>query len=50
MEVVLIKNITSSGIFKLTLKVQVPFWVSILLQLMTMCRPFSRKEKKNVGS
>ena len=50
MEVAPIKNITSSVILKLTLKVQVPFWVSMLLQVMTMCCRFSGKEKKNVGS
>ena len=48
MEVALIKNITTTVIFKLTLKVQVPFWVSILLQLMTMCRPFSIKRKQKM--
>ena len=42
-------NITSSVILKLTLKVQLLIWVSMLSQAMTMSRRFSGKEKKNVG-
>ena len=48
-EVALMQNITISVILKLTWKVQVPFWVSLLLQVMTMSRCFSGKEKKNAG-
>ena len=46
MNAALIQNITSSVILKLTLNVHVPFWVSMLLQVMTMSRRFSGKEKK----
>ena len=42
----LIKNITSSVILNLTLKVQVPFLVFMFLQLINMCRRFSAKGKK----
>ena len=46
MEVALIKNITSSVIFKLTLKVQVPFRISMLLQVMTVSSFFKREKEK----
>ena len=49
MNAALIQNITSSVVLKLSLNVQVPFWVSMLSQVMTMSRRFSGKEKKNVG-
>ena len=42
----LIKNITSSVIFKLTLIVQLPFLVSILLELMTICDVIFQQRKK----
>ena len=50
MNAALIQNITSSVILKLTLNVHVPFWVCMLLQVMTMSRRFSGKEKKMLES
>ena len=48
MEMALIKNITSSVIFKLTLIVQLPFLVSMLLELMTICVVIFQQRKRKM--